>query len=61
MYDEYCVYESGKNINDDSLNVLTCWHVKPLCSMMLYRLIKLSFDMISIFELEQKFKILKYF
>ena len=44
MYDEYCVDERWKNIDDDRLNVLTCWQVKPLCSMMLYSLIELVFE-----------------
>ena len=42
MYDEYCVYESGKNVDGDSSNAMTCWQVKPFCSMMLYSIIELS-------------------
>jgi len=37
---------------DDSLNAVACWHVESLCSMMLYSVIGLDFDMILMCEIE---------
>ena len=52
MYDEYCVNESGKNVDGDSWNVMMCVQVKPFCSMMFYSIIELDFDVILLFDIE---------